>query len=282
MKKAVIPALTTTVELAPHIAKEGKRTTMHRIVPLLCGLMILASTASADTKAGTAWPLPVKVEGRYGFIDGAGTLVIPPRYESAGRFQDGLAVVSVNGTWGYINPAGLLAIMPVYDHARDFSEGKAVVGINGLYGFIDRAGVYVVVPVYEDASEYGSGMAAVRSGGKQGYVDLAGRLVIQAKYDEAYAFGGDGMACVRMGGGLYFIDRAGKPAMKRMFPFCTGFHEGMAGFYVGRGSVWGFMDRNGRTVVPPAFQDIGHFSEGLAPAKQGGKWGYVGRDGKYV
>lgn len=44
----------------------------------------------------------------------------------------------------------------------------------------------------------------------------------------------------------------------------------------------GFIDAQGDWVIPPRFDDVGPFMEGLAAAKQGGRWGYVDVRGDWV
>ena len=54
--------------------------------------------------------------------------LIAPRYEDAKLFNDGLAPVKQDGKWGYINLEGEVVIGFKYDVANIFSEGLAVVG----------------------------------------------------------------------------------------------------------------------------------------------------------
>lgn len=53
-------------------------------------------------------------------------------------------------------------------------------------------------------------------------------------------------------------------------------------FPVLRDGRWGYIDRAGAVVIPPAFEKAGPFSEGLAAVRTGGKHGYVDRTGKLV
>ena len=43
---------------------------------------------------------------------------------------------------------------------------------------------------------------------------------------------------------------------------------------------YGFIDRNGKIVIPLEYEDAGNFSEGLAPVKKDGKWGYISKSGE--
>src|SRR5688572_20358349 len=52
-------------------------------------------------------------------------------------------------------------------------------------------------------------------------------------------------------------------------------------FQIVRSGKGGFMDRNGRTIIAPAFTDERDFFHGLAAVRlPEGKWGYVDSTGK--
>jgi hypothetical protein len=53
-------------------------------------------------------------------------------------------------------------------------------------------------------------------------------------------------------------------------------------FQIRNGEAWGFMDRTGRTVISPRFDDEGDFFNGLARVRKNGKWGYVDLSGRVV
>src|SRR5262249_49255806 len=63
----------------------------------------------------------------WGFIDKTGSLVIPPRFESALSFSEGLAGVLLDGKWGFFDKTGTLVIENQFDWVERFSEGVAVV-----------------------------------------------------------------------------------------------------------------------------------------------------------
>lgn len=82
---------------------------------------------------------------RWSYIDVKGNTVIPAKYESAGRFSEGLAAVELkvgNGyRWGFIDSTGKQVIEPKFYKARFFSEGLAgVQAESGRWGYIDKTG----------------------------------------------------------------------------------------------------------------------------------------------
>ena len=46
--------------------------------------------------------------------------------------------------------------------------------------------------------------------------------------------------------------------------------------------LWGYIDRSGKTIIFPRFDDAFPFSEGLAAVRSHGKWGFIDRNGKWV
>ncbi len=70
----------------------------------------------------------VKKDGKWGFIDVSGTMVIPPTYQDANSFSLDLAAVQMDGKWGFINMEQEVVIPCTYDGAKHFnSSGNAFV-----------------------------------------------------------------------------------------------------------------------------------------------------------
>ena len=93
--------------------------------------------------------------GKIGFIDPAGTVVIPAVHDFAFPFSEKMAVVCtgcreesdgdehkivVGGKWGYIDRAGQIVIPLEYDRAGSFTDGEAPVSQDGRNFVIDRTG----------------------------------------------------------------------------------------------------------------------------------------------
>ncbi len=61
------------------------------------------------------------------YIPGMEFVVVPPQFEQADAFSDGLARVKIGEKWGYIDKTGKQVIQPQLDEADSFSEGLALV-----------------------------------------------------------------------------------------------------------------------------------------------------------
>jgi len=46
--------------------------------------------------------------------------------------------------------------------------------------------------------------------------------------------------------------------------------------------TWGYIDKTGKTVIEPQFDDARNFQEELARVKINKKWGYIDKTGKMV
>jgi hypothetical protein len=101
--------------------------------------------------------IAAKAEGCYGFVDIANHFfwAIEPTYEDAHPFKEDYAAVKLNGKWGYINRKGEIVVKPRYDFVFDFFNGLSVVVVGeALYrdsnwGVIDREGNIIISP-FED------------------------------------------------------------------------------------------------------------------------------------
>ena len=106
--------------------------------------------------------------GKYGYIDGAGKLVIPCQFEAAFEFCGCLARVYQEGKYGYVLEDGTISIPIEYDDAYDFGEGVAAVCENGAWKYIDTSGTVVIDLGLEAALPASNGKAWVKLDGKWG------------------------------------------------------------------------------------------------------------------
>jgi hypothetical protein len=184
---------------------------MHLFSVVLCALATL---------------VPFEKDGKWGYRDNGGNVVISPRFEMAREFSpEGIAAVVDEQGWAYIDKAGRIVVRPlVVDNGPDyFREGVARFRRDGKVGFFDRRGKVVIQPGYAYAMPFFEGRSAVcencaeieegehRSvrGGKWGFIDRGGQLVIPLQFAEAGNFE-HGRARVRVGANWRFVGKNGK------------------------------------------------------------------------
>ena len=70
---------------------------------------------------GDLWP--VVKDKKCGYIDKTGRLIIPFKFDSAGKFSEGLAAVRIKEKTGYIDATGKFVIPPPSLSGFPFSDG---------------------------------------------------------------------------------------------------------------------------------------------------------------
>jgi len=242
---------------------------------------------------------PVTVDGKQGYIDRSGRLVIEPRFDYADTFSYGLASVIEGRRWGYIDYSGNYVVEPRYDECGRMEDGMGHIWLDGKWGLINRHGKVVVPPKYTSVSILHEGMFGFQVGGRElwkdsgfhggrkGLMNRAGEIVVRPRFAAIRVFR-HGRARVNVGG---------RPNPKNTFT---------------EGGKWGTIDKTGRYLVEPtadapenrlAQQEpgqkpvkwdspadtyvpwckIGKPSEGMTAIKNKmGKYGFIDRLGKVV
>jgi len=78
-----------------HIVKAG-----------VSGILVISFVGQAEAAKNL---YPVHLNGKRGYIDQRGQIVIQPKFDDVYSFQDDIAAVKVDSKWGYINKKGEFA-----------------------------------------------------------------------------------------------------------------------------------------------------------------------------
>lgn len=158
----------------------------------------------------------VNIDGKTGYMDKTGEMVIEPKFNGASPFSEGLASAGIErDNWdendnfvhdprvGFIDKTGEFVIPPIFKYVHEFEGGRACVkDTNDLCGMIDREGNWVVPPIFEDMLYFSEGFAIVDSAGLKGYVDRDGNAITGFIFDDANSFE-NGLAAVTLGGSYW-------------------------------------------------------------------------------
>lgn len=245
----------------------------------------------------------VRIKGKWGYISHDGKFAIEPQFEAVGvldypgddpmDFADGLAAVRSDELVGFIDKTGKFVIPPKFTSAWSFNDGLAAAQdrFTGKWGFVDKQGKWAIKPSFADALSFSEGIAAVSTrsraeGPSWGYINKSGSFLIKPKYAMALACH-EGLALVlTLNNGVYdgkFIDKKGDAAFANMN--CHGsnaYNEGLAPF-MSKDRKMGFIDKSGKIVITPQFQEARSFSEGAAVVRiDDSNWGLIGKNGKLI
>src|ERR1700704_3877439 len=80
-------------------------------------LLLLIAVAIWLMTSGNTVLFPVRVNGKYGYINKSARMAIQPQFDRAEPFTEGYAAVKMDSHWGYIDKTGKLRIAPQYELA---------------------------------------------------------------------------------------------------------------------------------------------------------------------
>ena len=230
---------------------------MKRLIIIIA--VIVTSLASAKAQEMI---IQVKPAGSkfWGYANPKGDIIIPAQYEKCYRFSaDGLAAIYDKRAHQYffINTKGEKLKTEVYDFRLHDGMGFAMEGFN-------------------------DGLVNIKVGDKWGFMDIDGKIAISAKYDDVSEFNG-GYAVAKSGATYMVLDQRGteKIIQGGGITDVKHFSEGYAAFRA-HDKRFGFVDTEGKIVIPAQYESVGYFSNGLAWAKTGNSVGYINFKGEWA
>lgn len=255
---------------------------------------------------------------KYGFIDKKGKLVIACKYSFAFDFQEGIAVVEKASRYGGIDKTGKMIIPFQYSRLFPFKDGYAKIGgilkitdtsepsddpneinVSATISvmdtpdlrFIDKnnkvyqMGNYEKIPNALKSQLYPNGMARnfYMSPQKVYYQNEKNKYIVKGKYYWGDFFKEELAIVISKKGDkkLYgFINKEGKEVVIPKYENAKQFHNGFA--CVQKNDKWGFIDQTGKLIIPCKFDDYGYFEKGIAWMEFNGKNGVINEKGDFI
>ena len=236
--------------------------------------------------------LVTKEKGKLQYIntDLQEVVTLDKNIEEAGYFFNKRAKFRAkNGKWGFIDMSGNIVIKAQYDDVESFSEGGAMVKKRDendrdvIYrGIIDTEGNEIIKldDDYTSLSGFHDGLAAFSKPNERGYLNKKGEVVIKNKdWDFIYPFH-EGYACVQENGDYGLIDKKGNRIIKprEEAPIML-FNDLAVYIYVNN---FGFIDKNRTEKVKADYQfALPYFNKG-AFVRDGNDWIYINKKNKQI
>lgn len=251
------------------------------------GLTQVAPSNTPNAQAGILHP--EKQADKWGYADASGKMLIAPQFKDARQFSEGLAAVLVEIS----APSKIRLIDP-----RGVPTGIAA---QSKWGFIADDGTMVIPPQFEAGGDFSEGLVAASlevpwSGGDTwGYVNRQGKMAIKPQFNLAHPFS-EGLALVWAGGvrltdpfvrsfvNMGFIDHSGRWEIRSKFNyfFFEDFSNGLVAYRRNFGK-WGYMGKDGKTVIKSQFDWAGRFSDGsVAAVVLDGSCAHIDKSGRVI
>ena len=267
-------------------------------------LVILIVLGVTGVSTYTQNLVPLSVNKQYCFIDEHGTMIIPPMFDDAKKFSDGLAVVEMSEEQFVINKKGEKIFQISTDSKDAFSEGKLGVRIDGKWGYVDKNGDVVIEPNWDYVRSFSNGYALVKTdAGKYTYINHAGESINNELYDTAYSFNEKLAVVGKKVTDSYYEQVPGRTARRKV----TGIRKGVINvkgelvipykfritdaqfsdellLVISKNDdhLTGYINKNGRFEIAPQFENAGRFVNGIAPATTDRLYGFIDKKGNFL
>ena len=232
------------------------------------------------------YPSRNQADGRWGYVDYYGRWKYQPVYEMAnvhkGKDPKSYASVRIDGRWGCIDGRGVLVIINIFHTAEQAEEAgqQWAIGRNyytwrvpvtnpktNLWGFADYLGRWAIQPTFQEVRPFGEDnnypYTQVKQDDRWANIDRNGEVVSQPIFfnvdDAAYAL--------------------------RQMEHGRSLEDWRLPVTNPASGKWGWVDWSGEWQIPPIFEDASHFANdtGLfATAKLDGFWMAISDTGEYL
>jgi hypothetical protein len=230
----------------------------------------------------------------WGLARADGSWLVEPKFGQADPLSDGLARVTLNGKVGFIDRTGNLVVEPTFDKALSFKPGfgRTSAERDGVVGVIDKAGTWVFQTSYRQVRlaidrGYGRGPDIFfgwnfMKSDRWGLLDLDGRVVLDADFDQPVEHCADGRLFTYKNKEKLHFKADGSPLEPpdgRLIDMSCG---GSPPYTLKIGDKFGLVDASFNPITPVQFDAIVQAGPDAKNVKIDGKWGRIAPDGHWL
>lgn len=227
--------------------KNNKRPMRYLWTLTFCWAMF--STLTIGQNANLAPIHPVKIDGKWGFIDNNAQLVVEPEYD-AYNYQNGYMVIEKDKLVGALNAQGILVVPPKYKRLRPLGVDIFAVVIDSLETVIDARGDRLLQAEYQYIEIMNPEYFVVRQDSFWGIHKRGGHQVVLPIYHQ--------IKSINKFGGFFVPHNKEKNQL-----------------------LVGLMDTSGQLILPIQYEAVGVINDSLFAFKENGYWG-IANDKKAV
>jgi hypothetical protein len=146
----------------------------------------------------------VSKDEMFGIINSKGKEIVPFKYNNLGKWSD-LIAADKNGKWGYINRANVMVIPPTFDFAESFVGVVGLVEQTSLSGAINKKGDKIVETGYNNVEFVNKAFLIVNNGALYGLTSSSGENLLPMIYRSIRVFD-DNYLILENNEGLSYFD----------------------------------------------------------------------------
>ena len=250
---------------------------------------------------------------KWGYVNEKEKVVIKAKYQEAGIFNNGYAIVKKDNKYGIIDYNGNETIPFSYDYIEIKWGGIYLVKLGDKYGLLSSNCSEIIPPKYDDIKRIGSNIYTTRLGYKYGVVSSIEKELIPPKFDNIKPLArgiyltkycgkygillstGDEIiaskydSIERLDSGIYLTLFEGKygtlssDCNEIVAPKYDNIEKLDSGnFLTELEEKYGFLSSNGNEIIAPKYDSIEKLDSGNFLTKLNGKYGFLSSNGNEI
>jgi|GEM_PF-3216246 len=244
---------------------------------VLMSTFLLILFFSAETRSQSGPLFTVVQNGKSGYIDKTGKLIVPCQYDfiksdsyEFPKFLNGMIPFKQNGLWGMLDGTGKEIIKPIYKKQFDF-----------------RGSDYAKVIIPKNKNSDDNPFAALLDEDPYTIIDKKGNVAMPGEYTFPFLSGGlfGDILVYKKGEKVTFVNVRTKQESGKLFYSIESFINGCAVAKAEKDGKYGLIDEKGNWLISPQYFSLTNDKNGLLQADLEGKdakWVLIDKSNKVM